>query len=183
MTPTDNPKHGCPTLPKFIGPRAIAEKGRIIRLPIHITERLNKIKKAQRQLSQQLGRTPTLNEMTMELNLTQEQVLLCLERSRLPISLDLLVGEERNTELGELLEDTGISPEDYVIHSTLATEMERLLAELTPQQQEVLILHFGLLDGKSLTKKLGLKPRPCRAAFGYLRYDKWLKMPVKQCWY
>ena len=61
------------------------------------------------------------------------------------------MGEERNTELGELLEDTGISPEDYVIHSTLATEMERLLAELTPQQQEVLILHFGLLDGKSLT--------------------------------
>ena len=55
------------------------------------------------------------NFLMMELNLTQEQVLLCLERSRLPISLDLLVGEERNTELGELLEDTGISPEDYVI--------------------------------------------------------------------
>ena len=86
---------------------------------------------------------------------------MCLERSRVPISLDLLVGEERDTELGELLEDTGISPEDYVIHSTLATEMERLLAELTPQQQEVLILHFGLLDGKSLTlDKIAPPPQP-----------------------
>ena len=131
--------------------RAIAEKGRTIRLPIHITEKLNKIKKAQRQLSQQLGRAPSASELATELELTPKQVREYLERARLPLSLDLRVGDNQDTELGELLEDTGASPEEFVMQSSLSVDLERLMADLTPQQREVLALRFGLADGQALT--------------------------------
>lgn len=131
--------------------RAIAEKGRTIRLPIHITEKLNKIKKIQRQLSQQLGRAPSASELAAELELTPKQVREYLERARLPLSLDLRVGDNQDTELGELLEDTGASPEDFVMQSCMSTDLERLMADLTPQQREVLALRFGLADGQALT--------------------------------
>lgn len=131
--------------------RAIAEKGRTIRLPIHITEKLNKIKKAQRQLSQQLGRAATAVELAQELDLTPKQVREYLERARQPLSLDLRVGDNQDTELGELLEDTGISPEDFAVQSALHTDLEKLMAELTPQQQQVLAMRFGLEDGQALT--------------------------------
>lgn len=131
--------------------RAIAEKGRTIRLPIHITEKLNKIKKAQRQLSQKLGRAPTAGELATELELTTKQVREYLERARLPLSLDLRVGDNQDTELGELLEDTGASPEEFVMQSSLASDLDVLMADLTPQQREVLILRFGLADGQALT--------------------------------
>lgn len=131
--------------------RAIAEKGRTIRLPIHITEKLNKIKKVQRQLAQRLGRTATMGELAAELDLTPKQVRDYLERSRLPLSLDLRVGDNQDTELGELLEDTGPSPEDFASQSALRTEIEGLMEELTPQQRQVLSLRFGLEDGQALT--------------------------------
>jgi len=131
--------------------RAIAEKGRTIRLPIHITEKLNKIKKIQRQLTQKLGRAATVAELAEELELTPKQVREYLEKSRLPLSLDLRVGDNQDTELGELLEDTGPSPEDYAAHSSLQTELRELMAELTPQQQQVLSMRFGLEDGQAMT--------------------------------
>lgn len=131
--------------------RAIAEKGRTIRLPIHITEKLNKIKKAQRQLAQQLGRAATAAELAAELDLTAKQVREYLERARQPLSLDLRVGDNQDTELGELLEDTGPSPEDFAAQSALRTELDQLMSDLTPQQREVLSLRFGLEDGQSLT--------------------------------
>lgn len=131
--------------------RAIAEKGRTIRLPIHITEKLNKIKKVQRQLAQQLGRTATIGELAAELDLTPKQVREYLERSRVPLSLDLRVGDNQDTELGELLEDTGPSPEDFAAQSSLRVELEQLMSELTPQQRQVLSMRFGLDDGQALT--------------------------------
>ncbi|MGF1513345.1 MAG: RNA polymerase sigma factor, RpoD/SigA family [Elainellaceae cyanobacterium] len=131
--------------------RAIAEKGRTIRLPIHITEKLNKIKKVQRQLAQTLGRSATVAEIAQELDLSTKQVREYLERSRLPLSLDLRVGDNQDTELGELLEDTGPSPEDYAAQSSLKSELAKLMADLTPQQQEVLSLRFGLQDGQTMT--------------------------------
>jgi RNA polymerase nonessential primary-like sigma factor len=131
--------------------RAIAEKGRTIRLPIHITEKLNKIKKAQRQLAQQLGRAATAAELAAELDLTAKQVREYLERARQPLSLDLRVGDNQDTELGELLEDTGPSPEDFAAQSALRTELDQLMTDLTPQQREVLSLRFGLEDGQTLT--------------------------------
>jgi len=138
--------------------RAIAEKGRTIRLPIHITEKLNKIKKVQRQLAQKYGRSATVVEIAEELSLTPKQVREYLERSRLPLSLDLRVGDNQDTELGDLLEDTGPSPEDYASQSALRTELQKILNDLTPQQQEVLSLRFGLDDGQTLTlAKIGTR--------------------------
>jgi RNA polymerase nonessential primary-like sigma factor len=131
--------------------RAIAEKGRTIRLPIHITEKLNKIKKAQRKLAQSLGRAATAVELAVELELTPKQVREYLERARVPLSLDLRVGDNQDTELGELLEDTGPSPEDFAAQASLRNDLEALMADLTPQQRQVLALRFGLEDGKSLT--------------------------------
>lgn len=131
--------------------RAIAEKGRTIRLPIHITEKLNKIKKAQRQLAQELGRAATVGELAQELDLTTKQVREYLERARQPLSLDLRVGDNQDTELGDLLEDSGTSPEEFTAQSSLQMDLEQLMAELTPQQREVLALRFGLADGQALT--------------------------------
>ena len=138
--------------------RAIAEKSRTIRLPIHITEKLNKIKKAQRQLSQKNGRAATISELAKELDLTPKQVREYLERSRQPLSLELRIGDNNDTELVELLEDAGPSPEDYATHSSLKLDLEKLMADLTSQQREVLKLRFGLEDGKPLTlAKIGDK--------------------------
>ena len=138
--------------------RAIAEKSRTIRLPIHITEKLNKIKKAQRQLAQDKGRAATIAELAEELDLTPKQVRDYLERSRQPLSLDLKVGDNQDTELGELLEDTGLSPEDYTAYSSLQVDLEKLMADLTPQQKEVICLRFGLDNGQPLTlAKIGVR--------------------------
>jgi RNA polymerase nonessential primary-like sigma factor len=138
--------------------RAIAEKSRTIRLPIHITEKLNKIKKAQRQLAQDKGRAATIAELAEELDLSPKQVRDYLERARQPLSLDLKVGDNQDTELGELLEDTGISPEDYTAYSSLQVDIEKLMEDLTPQQKEVISLRFGLDNGQPLTlAKIGVR--------------------------
>lgn len=131
--------------------RAIAEKSRTVRLPIHITETINKIKKTQRHLSQDLGRVASVGEIAQELELSPKQVQDCLRHARRPISLEMRVGENSDTELADLLEADGITPEDYTTHHSLRTDLEGLLAKLTPQQREVLTLRFGLLDGNALS--------------------------------
>ena len=131
--------------------RAIAEKGRTIRLPIHITEKLNKIKKTQRQLSQTLGRNATAEELGAELDLTAKQVRTYLKHGRQTFSLDVRIGEKQDTELGDLLEDESQSPENYAASSLLKDDLQQLMGELTGQQQQVLALRFGLEDGKGLT--------------------------------
>jgi RNA polymerase nonessential primary-like sigma factor len=131
--------------------RAIAEKSRTIRLPIHITEKLNKIKKTQRQLAQEYGRAATASELADALDLTAKQVRDYLEKARQPLSLDLRIGDNQDTELGDLLEDTGPSPEDFATQASLRLDLEKLLADLTAQQREVISLRFGLADGQTLT--------------------------------
>jgi RNA polymerase nonessential primary-like sigma factor len=131
--------------------RAIAEKGRTIRLPIHITEKLNKIKKTQRILSQQFGRAATIAELADALELTPRQVRDYLEKARQPLSLDVRVGDNQDTELGELLEDPTESPEEFTLQTCLRQDLEKLMNDLTPQQRQVLNLRFGLDDGQPLT--------------------------------
>lgn len=157
--------------------RAIAVQGRTIHLPIHITEKLNKIKKVQRQLSQHLGHTPTTSEIAAELKLTSKQVQEYLEWARLPLSLELRVGDNQNTELGELLEDSA-SPEELVIQSSLFNDLERLMAiNLTPQQRKVLTLHFGLVDGQALTlEKIGERLNISRARVRQIEREALIKL-------
>jgi RNA polymerase nonessential primary-like sigma factor len=131
--------------------RAIAQQARTIRLPIHITEKLNKIKKAQRELSQKLGRSATPAEIAKELELEPTQIREFLMIARQPVSLDLRVGDNQDTELRDLLEDEGQSPEQFTAGEALREDVNQLLGELTPQQREVLSLRFGLQNGKELS--------------------------------
>ncbi|MCM1984117.1 RNA polymerase sigma factor, RpoD/SigA family [Lyngbya confervoides BDU141951] len=131
--------------------RAIAQQARTIRLPIHITEKLNKIKKAQRELSQQLGRSPTPSEIARELELEPAQIREYLTMARQPISLDLRVGDNQDTELRDLLEDEGQSPEQFTARESLRADVHELLAGLTDQQRQILTLRFGLDNGKELS--------------------------------
>jgi RNA polymerase nonessential primary-like sigma factor len=134
--------------------RAIAQQARSIRLPIHITEKLNKIKKTQRELSQSLGRSPTTQEVAVALELEPAQIREYLNIARQPVSLDIKVGDNQDTELSELLEDDNLSPESYTIQDSLRRDLVGILNELSPQQRQVLSLRFGL-DGdseKSLAK-------------------------------
>jgi RNA polymerase nonessential primary-like sigma factor len=131
--------------------RAIAQQARTIRLPIHITEKLNKIKKAQRELTQRLGHSPSSEQIAAALELEPQQVHDYLNISRQPVSLDLRVGDNQDTELQELLEDEAASPEDYATQDFLRQDLSMLLEKLTPQQREVIVLRFGLNDGKELS--------------------------------
>jgi RNA polymerase nonessential primary-like sigma factor len=131
--------------------RAIAQQARTIRLPIHITEKLNKIKRTQRELAQQLGRSPNPTEIATALGLEPAQIREFLLMARQPVSLDMRVGDNLDTELQELLEDDGTSPETYAAQESLKQDIRGMLADLTPQQREVLILRFGLDDGKELS--------------------------------
>ncbi|MEW6492698.1 MAG: RNA polymerase sigma factor, RpoD/SigA family [Cyanobacteriota bacterium] len=131
--------------------RAIAQQARAIRLPIHITEKLNKIKKVQRELSQTLGRNPTPAEIAEELELEPAQIREYLSMARQPVSLDVRVGDNQDTELSDLLEDDGLTPVNYTTQESLRQDLDDLLAELTPQQREVLALRFGLEDGNELS--------------------------------
>lgn len=131
--------------------RAIAQQARTIRLPIHITEKLNKIKRVQRELAQKLGRSATASEIAAELELEPEQIREFLMMARQPVSLDLRVGDNQDTELQELLEDDGPSPDAYLTQDLLRQDLETLMTDLTPQQREVLSLRYGLQDGYELS--------------------------------
>ncbi len=131
--------------------RAIAQQARTIRLPIHITEKLNKIKKVQRELTQQLGHAPTPADIAKALELEPAQIREFLMMARQPVSLDLKVGDNQDTELQDLLEDEGASPETFTVQESLRQDIKGLLDELTPQQREVLVLRFGLEDGNELS--------------------------------
>lgn len=131
--------------------RAIAQQARTIRLPIHITEKLNKIKKVQRELTQKLGRSPNPTEIAEALELEPSQIREFLMMARQPVSLDLRVGDNQDTELQDLLEDENASPEIYATQESLRNDLEGMLSELTPQQREVLVLRFGLNDGHELS--------------------------------
>jgi RNA polymerase nonessential primary-like sigma factor len=131
--------------------RAIAQQSRTIRLPIHITEKLNKIKRTQRELSQKLGRSPSATEIGTVLELDPAIIREYLTIARQPISLDVRIGDNQDTELQELLEDEASSPEDYTVQESLRQDIRTLLSELTPQQKEVITLRFGLDDGNQLS--------------------------------
>lgn len=127
--------------------RAIATQSRTIRLPVHITEKLNKIKKAQRKLSQEKGYTPTIEDIALELEMTPPQVRELLVRVPRSVSLETKVGKDKDTELGELLETDDISPEESMMRESLQRELQQLLADLTSRERDVILMRFGLRDG------------------------------------
>lgn len=128
--------------------RAIATQSRTIRLPVHITEKLNKIKKAQRKVSQEKGRTASIEDIALELDMTATQVREVLLRVPRSISLETKVGKEKDTELGDLLETDEITPEDTLMRESLRRDLQQLLADLTTRERDVIQMRFGLGDGQ-----------------------------------
>jgi RNA polymerase nonessential primary-like sigma factor len=128
--------------------RAIATQSRTIRLPVHITEKLNKIKKAQRKISQEKGRTATMEDIGKELDMDAAQVREVLLRVPRSVSLETKVGKEKDTELGDLLETDDISPEDTLMRESLRRDLQHLLADLTSRERDVIQMRFGLGDGQ-----------------------------------
>ena len=128
--------------------RAIATQSRTIRLPVHITEKLNKIKKAQRKISQEKGRTATIDDIASELDMTAPQVREVLLRVPRSVSLETKVGKEKDTELGDLLETDDVSPEDVLMRESLQRDLHQLLADLTTRERDVILMRFGLGDGQ-----------------------------------
>ena len=129
--------------------RAIATQSRIIRLPVHVTEKLNKIKQVQRTISQAKGRSATLEEIGTELSMTAAQVREVLMKIPRSVSLEIKVGKEKDTELVDLLESEDISPEENLAIESLRRDIGILLEDLTEREQQVIKLRYGFEDGVS----------------------------------
>ena len=135
--------------------RAIAEQSRTIRLPIHINENLHKYRKSIRELTLKLGRKPTQREIAenMEISVDRLQFLQQAAFKTKSRSLNVVI-DENQTELGQLLPDEdGVSPNDFVKQEEKISQINNLLESLTPRQKEVIILRFGLRDGKQMSYK------------------------------
>lgn len=128
--------------------RAIADKARTIRLPVHTIETLNKIKRSQRQLSQSLGRSPSVTEIGEALNLSVSQVRNYLELGKQTLSLDTKVGEHLDTTLTDFIEAHDCLPEEFANQEALQESVQQLISNLPPLHQKVLTLRFGLADGQ-----------------------------------
>jgi RNA polymerase nonessential primary-like sigma factor len=126
--------------------RAIAEKSRTIRLPIHITEMLNKMKKGQRELSQELGRTPTVTELAEYVELPEEEVKDLMCRARQPVSLEMKVGDGDETELLELLAGDEDLLSEKVEMECMKGDLRTMVDQLPELQSRVLRLRYGM-DG------------------------------------
>lgn len=132
--------------------RALADKSRTIRVPVHMVETINNLRKVTRKLSQDLGRRPTMEELAAGMNVTLIKVKEILAANRLPLSLDTPYGEDDDNSLAELVEDENSTrPEDSTEASLMASDIRGVLSTLTPRERDVLILRFGLNDGKQRT--------------------------------
>ncbi len=132
--------------------RSIADQSRTIRIPVHMSEVINKTYRISRTLLQDLGREPTDQELAQALHMPLEKVREILKVSADPISLDTPIGEEDDSHLGDFIKDDSMmSPEDAASYSILRDQITRLLDTLTEREQRVLILRFGLKDGRSRT--------------------------------
>ncbi len=132
--------------------RSIADQSRTIRIPVHMSEVINKTYRVSRSLLQELGREPSEQEIADAMGLPVEKIRDILKVSADPISLDTPIGEEDDSHLGDFIKDEHIlGPEEAAAHTMLRQQIDSLLDTLSPREREVLILRFGLEDGRSRT--------------------------------
>jgi RNA polymerase primary sigma factor len=160
--------------------RAIADQGRTIRVPVHMYEQINRLARVSRQLVQELGRDPTTEEIAGELGVSPKKVERTIKVSQRPLSLEMPVGEEDDSFLGDFIEDSDApSPTDQASQQLLREQIDDIFASLTPREVRILQLRFGLVDGYSYTleevgKKFGVTRERIRQieaqALGRLRH-------------
>jgi len=132
--------------------RALADKSRTIRVPVHMVETINNLRKVTRKLSQDLGRRPTMEELAKGMDVSLQKVKDVLAANRLPLSLDTPYGEDDDNSLAELVEDENTTrPEDSTEAALMSADIRGVLSTLTPRERDVLVLRFGLNDGKPRT--------------------------------
>lgn len=132
--------------------RAIADQARTIRIPVHMVETINKLVRTQRKLTQELRREPNSEELAAELKISVEKVQQIQKIAQEPISLETPVGEEDDSTLGDFVHDTELdNPLDFTINEKYKEEINNVLRTLTPREEKVLRLRFGLTDGKPHT--------------------------------
>ncbi len=139
--------------------RAIADQARTIRIPVHMVETINKLIRIQRQLVQELGREPEVEEIAAEMDITPEKVREIMKISQEPVSLEKPIGEEEDSHLGDFIPDEDApSPAEQAATTLLKEELTRVLSGLTPREEKVLRLRFGLDDGRARTlEEVGLE--------------------------
>ncbi len=129
--------------------RAIADQARTIRLPVHVWEKVNTIAYTAQQLTQELERKPTPEEIAKRLKMSTEKVQRLLKMSNDPASLDAPIGEEGDSSLGDLIPDNGMpGPSEIVMRRFLSEEMKQAMGALTAQESQVVQLRYGLQDGR-----------------------------------
>jgi RNA polymerase primary sigma factor len=132
--------------------RAIADQARTIRIPVHMVETITKLYRTTRRLAQEFGREPTIEEISAEMEIPPEKVEEIMKISQEPISLETPIGEEEDSHLGDFIEDRKImSPVDTASYELLKDQINDVLQSLTPREQRVLRLRFGLEDGRTRT--------------------------------
>lgn len=132
--------------------RAIADQARTIRIPVHMVETINKLVRVQRQLVQELGRDPSPEEIGQEMNLDVERVREIMKIAQEPVSLETPIGEEEDSHLGDFIPDEDVlAPADAATFTMLREQLIDVLDSLTPREQKVLKLRFGLDDGRART--------------------------------
>ena len=132
--------------------RSIADQARTIRIPVHMVETINKLSRVSRQLLQELGRAPTPEEIAEEMDLPVERVREIMKIAQEPVSLETPIGEEEDSHLGDFIEDQeATAPAEAAAFTMLQEQLEEVLESLTPREQQVLRLRFGLEDGRGRT--------------------------------
>ncbi|MCI7468524.1 MAG: RNA polymerase sigma factor RpoD [Lachnospiraceae bacterium] len=132
--------------------RAIADQARTIRIPVHMVETINKLIRVQRQLLQELGREPTPEELAEEMDMSVDRVREIQKISQEPVSLETPIGEEEDSHLGDFIPDDNMPvPSDAATYTLLREQLNDVLDTLTPREKKVLILRFGLKDGRART--------------------------------
>lgn len=132
--------------------RALADKSRTIRVPVHMVETINKLKKVTRQLAQDLNRKPTEHELANAMDVSIVKLHEIIKAAKEPISLETPIGKEEDSRLGDFIEDAETDrPETTVTHELLRQDLAKMLNELTPRERDVLRLRFGLDDGRQRT--------------------------------
>jgi RNA polymerase primary sigma factor len=132
--------------------RAIADQARTIRIPVHMVETINKLVRISRRLVQEYGREPSSEEIGHGMEIQPEKVREIIKVSQEPVSLETPIGEEEDSHLGDFIEDQGtLAPAEAASHQLLKEQVQEVVASLTPREQKVLILRFGLEDGRSRT--------------------------------
>jgi RNA polymerase primary sigma factor len=132
--------------------RAISDQARTIRIPVHMVETINKLVRISRQLLQDLGREPSVEEIAKEMELSVEKVREIMKISQEPVSFETPVGEENDSNLGDFIEDhDALAPADSAAFEMLKEQLEDVLDTLTEREENVLRLRFGLDDGRART--------------------------------